>query len=275
MLNVVGTLQQCCGNILKTSESDDVTTSETDVGTTLIFDSSTTLWQSQQRRCDNVVTTSLCQLGYNERNISLRHTGSRSLVIFLKVLYELNGSGLQLSFNIFRSSSTWHTIKTNCIKNLGYWSRHCVKYRSSTQFPGVEILQKCTVSAELRASRSKLCGNCTLPQNFHTRKLGEITVFYVVRELHKFRLFRKGPGNMGIVSSPRFVNDFSRKMFLMLYFINWPNLIVWMPLLLEILCNMCIAVICYQFCNVINFEIKLMFLIESFFYMIKKLKTKI
>ena len=26
----------------------------------------------------------------------------------------------------------------------------------------------------------KLCGNCALPQNFHTRKLGESTVFYAV-----------------------------------------------------------------------------------------------
>ena len=43
-------------------ESDVVTTSETYVGTTLIFDRVTT-WQRQQRRCDNVVTTSLCQLG--------------------------------------------------------------------------------------------------------------------------------------------------------------------------------------------------------------------
>ena len=28
--------------------------------------------------------------------------------------------------------------------------------------------------------------------------------------------------------------DFSRRIFLMLYFINWPNFIVWQPLLLEI-----------------------------------------
>ena len=27
-------------------------------------------------------------------------------------------------------------------------------------------------------NRPKLCGNCTFPQNFRTRKLGEITVFY-------------------------------------------------------------------------------------------------
>ena len=52
MLNVVATLQLRCGNVLITLESGVVTTSETDIGTTLIFD-----------RCDNVVTTSLCQLG--------------------------------------------------------------------------------------------------------------------------------------------------------------------------------------------------------------------
>ena len=30
------------------------------------------------------------------------------------------------------------------------------------------------------ANRPKLCGNCTFPQNFHTKKLGEITVFFAV-----------------------------------------------------------------------------------------------
>ena len=29
-------------------------------------------------------------------------------------------------------------------------------------------------------NRSKLRGNCSFPQNFHTRKLDEITVFFVV-----------------------------------------------------------------------------------------------
>ena len=68
ILNVMATLQQRCGNILITSESNAVTTSETDVGTNLIFDRATTLWQRQQRRCDNVITTSLCQLGYLSQN---------------------------------------------------------------------------------------------------------------------------------------------------------------------------------------------------------------
>ena len=30
-----------------------------------------------------------------------------------------------------------------------------------------------------------LCGSCAFPQNFHTRKLGEITVVYVVNFLRK------------------------------------------------------------------------------------------
>ena len=32
-----------------------------------------------------------------------------------------------------------------------------------------------------RANFPKLCGNCAIPQHFHTRKLGEITVFFPVR----------------------------------------------------------------------------------------------
>ena len=40
-----------------------------------------------------------------------------------------------------------------------------------------------------------------------------------------------------MVSPVHLVYDFSRKMFLMLYSINWPNFIVWLPLLLEILGN--------------------------------------
>ena len=47
-----------------------------------------------------------------------------------------------------------------------------------------------------------------------------------------------------IVSSADFVYDFSTKMFLMLYSINWPNFIAWLPLLLEILGNMCIDIVC-------------------------------
>ena len=48
---------------------------------------------------------------------------------------------------------------------------------------------------------------------------------------------------LGTVSPTHFVNDFLTKMFL-LYSINWPNFIAWLPLLLEILSNICIANVC-------------------------------
>ena len=56
-----------------------------------------------------------------------------------------------------------------------------------------------------------------------------------------FNFLDKG---LGVVSLSHFVYDFSIKMFLMLYSINWPNFIVWFTLLLEILDNMCIVIVC-------------------------------
>ena len=40
------------------------------------------------------------------------------------------------------------------------------------------------------------------------------------------------------------VYDFWRKIFLMLKSINWTNFIVWLPVFLEVLGNMCISFIC-------------------------------
>ena len=59
-----------------------------------------------------------------------------------------------------------------------------------------------------------------------------------------------------LVSPPYFACDFSRKIFLMLYSINWPNFIVYFPLLHEILGNMLIVIICFPgYDNAKNFEI--------------------
>ena len=49
---------------------------------------------------------------------------------------------------------------------------------------------------------------------------------------------------LGIVSPAHFVYDFLTKIFLMLYSINLPNYIAWLPLLLKILGNMCIVIVC-------------------------------
>ena len=70
---------------------------------------------------------------------------------------------------------------------------------------------------------------------------------------------------LGIVSAPHLLYDSSRKMFLVLYSINRPNFIVWLPLILEILVNMCIAIVCFPGCDVINIKINLIFLIKLFF----------
>ena len=50
--------------------------------------------------------------------------------------------------------------------------------------------------------------------------------------------------SLGIVPPAHFVYDFLAKMFLMLYSINRLNFIAWLPSLLEILDNMCIAIVC-------------------------------
>ena len=84
---------------------------------------------------------------------------------------------------------------------------------------------------------------------------------------------------LGIVSALHFVHDFSRKM---PYSINWPNCIVWFPLLLEILGNMCIQIVCFPDCDVKSFEnnrfstffIYIFQLIKPFFYMTKMSRQK-
>ena len=63
-------------------------------------------------------------------------------------------------------------------------------------------------------------------------------------------------------------------MFLILYSVGRPNLFARLPLLLEIWSAMGIAMICFQGCDVINFETNLIFLIKPFCYMIKKLRQR-
>ena len=63
---------------------------------------------------------------------------------------------------------------------------------------------------------------------------------------------------------------FQENIFVLLYFINLPNLIFWLSLLLEIFNDMiCIAVIFYPVCDTNNFEIKLAVFLHN-----KKVRTK-
>ena len=45
-----------------------------------------------------------------------------------------------------------------------------------------------------------------------------------------------------LLSLPHFLRDFWRTIFLLLYYINWPNFIFRLPLIREILSNMCIVI---------------------------------
>ena len=92
----------------------------------------------------------------------------------------------------------------------------------------------------------------------------KLTSDYWCRDKLNFDFLEKG---LEVVSSTHFVYDFSTKMFLMLYFINWPKFIAWLPLLLEILDNIG--------CDVINFEINLIFLIKLLLYINKKSRQKL
>ena len=62
---------------------------------------------------------------------------------------------------------------------------------------------------------------------------------------------------------------FWRKIFHILYSINWLNFIVWFPLLFEIFANVFIVIICIPVCHIINFEFYLSFLIMPFPYITK------
>ena len=67
---------------------------------------------------------------------------------------------------------------------------------------------------------------------------------------------------------------FLDKGLLMLHSINRTNFIGWLALLLEILGNMCIAIVYYPGYDVMDFEINLIFLIETFFLYDQKVMTK-
>ena len=58
------------------------------------------------------------------------------------------------------------------------------------------------------------------------------TLDYWSIDMHNFHFPEKG---LGLVYPSHFVYDFSRKTFFMLYAIDSPNFIVWLPLLLKIL----------------------------------------
>ena len=89
-----------------------------------------------------------------------------------------------------------------------------------------------------------------------------------------YYVFLKNKKRSGTSHPVPFSASFLKKMLLLLYCINWPSFIIWLPLLHEILGYMYIAIDCYPGCNVMNFEDNLIFLIKPFFLHEQKVKIK-
>ena len=96
-------------------------------------------------------------------------------------------------------------------------------------FSSVEILPNDTVSAGFRAIHRKLYGNCAFSQNFYTKKLGEITVFYVVKHectLHKIpqvQLFSWGAKFLETHSFQRYLNESPETLQKLCVFTKFPH----------------------------------------------------
>ena len=62
---------------------------------------------------------------------------------------------------------------------------------------------------------------------------------------------------------------------IILYSLNWPNFIIWLPLFFAVMSNICIVIVCFPCYDVINFKDELNFLIKPFFFKTKNSGQKI
>ena len=96
------------------------------------------------------------------------------------------------------------------------------------------------------------------------------TKLYWSREMLNFIFLEK---DVGIISSPNFVYDFFKKMFLILYSISWPYFIVWSPLLRY--WTICVLQL-FVSQVVTSSVLKLTYLSNEYFFILdQRLKTKI
>ena len=124
----------------------------------------------------------------------------------------------------------------------------------------------------VKASALQFSFNISIVLNLtYSRNKLHKTLDYISRDMLSIHFSEK---SLGIVSLTHFVYDFSRKTFLKLYSFNWPNFIVWLSLILEILGNMCIAIVYFKGCDITIFENNLILMIKPCFFMTKKSRQK-
>ena len=100
----------------------------------------------------------------------------KNVLIFDKKELFLIFSFLRLYFTTYKyhfiniTSTKFKKKKVFILDVRNWWN--CKKYLISSNFPVWKFCGK--------TNRPKLCGNCAFPQNLHTRKFGETTVFFAV-----------------------------------------------------------------------------------------------
>lgn len=171
-------LRRRCSNVVTTSDSDVITTSETYVASTLILGRATTLWQRQPWRFDNVVTKSLCQL-VTQRFLSKAVSGFKNkckheisnfwnnrFIIYLFQGYK----AIRRLRNIMRAKTTWDVSEDTCSLSKHFLSLH---------FPSLSIIiSLCWVN--------KLLTN----KNFHSQETQtwhfKVRILFIKRCYSKF-----------------------------------------------------------------------------------------
>ena len=115
------------------------------------------------------------------------------------------------------------------------------KWGRETSLRSLFILKKCLIWGKSKWSAAYFqYVSIALNLVYNKNKLYK-TLDSWLRDMLNFNYPEKG---LGLVTPPHFVYDFSRKMFLMLYSVNWPSFIVLLSLLLQILSNMCFKTDC-------------------------------
>ena len=98
-----------------------------------------------------------------------------------KILREISPSMVK-SFCCIDSFRSYHSHDD--------WRSFCRMYVIYVISPNLLVWRSCG-KARFPYSFGPICRDCTFPQNFHTRKLGEIIAFYAVRAYLKMRRFAR------------------------------------------------------------------------------------
>ena len=100
----------------------------------------------------------------------------------------------------------------------------CRIWGRETSFRLLFIFKKCLIWGKSKQSAPQFQYISIVLNLVYKKNKQYKTLEYWSRDMFSFNFSEKG---MGLVSPPQFVYDFSRKIFLMLYSINWTNFIVY------------------------------------------------